>query len=76
MNVKALGKLLLAASLAFGGGVTSAFAAENELVDAVGLTKPLLDVRLRYEYVDQVPLARDANAVTVRTRAGFETGEA
>lgn len=34
--------------------------------------KPLIDVRLRYEGVDQAPIARDASAVTARVRAGFE----
>jgi hypothetical protein len=34
--------------------------------------KPILDARLRYEHVDQLPLARDADAVTARIRAGFE----
>ncbi len=34
--------------------------------------KPLIDARLRYESVDQVPFARDADAVTARVRAGFE----
>jgi hypothetical protein len=34
--------------------------------------KPILDARLRYERVDQEPLARDADAVTARLRAGFE----
>ena len=34
--------------------------------------KPILDARLRYEHVEQVPLSRDADAVTARLRAGFE----
>lgn len=34
--------------------------------------KPLIDARLRYENVDQMPFARDADAVTARIRAGFE----
>jgi hypothetical protein len=46
------------------------------LHDAIRLTKPILDMRLRYEFVDQDPFARDANAATLRTRAGFETGKA
>jgi hypothetical protein len=36
--------------------------------------KPVLDVRYRFEYVDQDAAAKDARANTVRTRAGFETG--
>jgi hypothetical protein len=34
--------------------------------------KPLIDARLRHESVEQVPLARDASAVTARVRAGIE----
>ncbi len=34
--------------------------------------KPLIDARLRYESVDQVPLATNADAVTARVRAGVE----
>jgi len=34
--------------------------------------KPLIDARLRYESVDQAGIARDADAVTARLRAGFE----
>ena len=34
--------------------------------------KPLLDTRLRYEHVDQDGFARDAEAVTLRVRAGAE----
>src|SRR5512147_2010662 len=50
--------------------------ATGPLVDAIGLTKTWLEERVRYEYVEQAPLAHDANAVTARTRAGFETGKA
>jgi Alginate export len=34
--------------------------------------KPLIDARLRYESVDQMPLVKDATAVTARIRAGVE----
>lgn len=34
--------------------------------------KPLIDTRLRYENVDQVGIAREANALTARVRAGYE----
>jgi hypothetical protein len=36
--------------------------------------KPVLDVRYRYEHVDQDGKSKNANANTVRTRAGLETG--
>jgi hypothetical protein len=48
----------------------------DPVVGAIGETKPLLDLRLRYENVDQEPIAREANAATLRVRAGFETGKA
>ena len=34
--------------------------------------KPMIDARLRYEWVEQAPIAKDASAVTARVRAGFE----
>jgi hypothetical protein len=43
---------------------------------AIGETKPLADLRLRYETVDQEPFAREAEALTLRARLGFETGKA
>jgi hypothetical protein len=33
--------------------------------------KPLVDARMRYEHVDQDAIARDADAVTIRLRAGL-----
>ena len=36
--------------------------------------KPILDIRYRFEYVDQSGFASEARANTVRTRAGLETG--
>jgi len=43
---------------------------------AISEAKPIFDTRLRYEGVDQTPMANDAEAVTLRTRLGFETGKA
>jgi hypothetical protein len=43
---------------------------------AFGETKPLIDMRLRMEQVDQDPLPNDADAITLRLRLGFETGKA
>lgn len=43
---------------------------------AISEAKPIFDTRLRYEGVDQAPMANDAEAVTLRTRLGFETGKA
>lgn len=38
--------------------------------------KPIIDARLRFENVDQDPVVREAEALTLRTRLGFETGKA
>jgi len=43
---------------------------------AFGETKPIFDMRLRAENVDQDGIANDAHATTLRLRAGFETGKA
>jgi hypothetical protein len=43
--------------------------------EALTKTKPLFDLRLRYEGVDQDPLVNEANATTLRARLGFETGK-
>jgi hypothetical protein len=43
---------------------------------AISEAKPIFDSRLRWEGVDQDPLANDAEALTWRTRLGFETGKA
>src|SRR5262245_10226475 len=46
------------------------------VVNAARETKPLADVRLRSETVDQDGMSEDAHAVTLRARLGFETGKA
>lgn len=43
---------------------------------AISEAKPIFDTRLRYEGVDQDPMANEAEALTLRTRLGFETGKA
>jgi hypothetical protein len=50
--------------------------AQEDLSAALAATRPLLEMRLRYEGVEQAPLAKSADALTLRTRAGFETGKA
>lgn len=42
---------------------------------AMSATRPIVDLRLRSENVEQTGIARDANAVTLRGRFGFETGK-
>jgi len=55
---------------------TSGSAAMSPLESAISGTKLLFDTRMRYEGVDQDPLTEDAEALTIRTRLGFETGKA
>jgi hypothetical protein len=50
-------------------------AADNSFYDALAATKPLIDLRMRYESVDQEPLSEEAEAATFRARLGFETGK-
>ena len=46
------------------------------LLSAIRDSRPLLDLRLRSETVDQAGFARKADAVTLRSRLGFQTGKA
>jgi hypothetical protein len=46
------------------------------LQGAIGETKPIADLRLRFESVDQQPFVKEADSVTLRARLGFETGKA
>ena len=43
--------------------------------DAIAGGKLILESRLRYETVDQANIAKKADALTLRTRFGWETGE-
>jgi hypothetical protein len=42
---------------------------------ALAQTRPLIDLRVRYEEVDQTGIAEKANAATLRARLGAETGK-
>ncbi len=55
---------------------TPAASAKNAatISEAIAASKPLLDLRVRFEGVEQAGLAQDADALTWRLRAGFETG--
>jgi hypothetical protein len=48
----------------------------SPIIGAIGETKPIIDTRLRFEGVDQDPMAEEAEALTLRARLGFETGKA
>jgi len=51
-----------------------AFAADDHSVELENgiVLKPILDLRMRWENVDQDGVANDADAVTIRARAGLE----
>jgi hypothetical protein len=46
------------------------------VMGAISESKPIIDLRVRSESVDQAGMAEDANALTLRARLGFETGKA
>lgn len=60
--------LLSSAALALIAGAAAPVGADDTLADSL-----ILNLRLRYENVDQDGLAETASAVTLRTRFGFET---
>ena len=67
----------IAASVLAGLAATAACADGLEpVVGAARESKPLIDLRLRSESVDQDGMAKDAEALTLRARLGLETGKA
>ncbi|MBS0408621.1 MAG: alginate export family protein [Proteobacteria bacterium] len=68
----------LGLGLCAAGAAGSALAAQTpaapaDPIAAIAAGKPILEVRARYEDVDQANLANGAQAFTVRTRLGWET---
>jgi Alginate export len=55
---------------------TQAWAESSGFEEAIAATKPIIDLRLRSENVQQTGIAEDAHALTLRGRLGFETGKA
>jgi hypothetical protein len=47
----------------------------DSFTQALIATKPLIDIRLRHEEVEQTGIAKDADANTLRARLGGETGK-
>jgi hypothetical protein len=66
----------VAATAALMGVAGAAQADSAQLQGAFAENKPILDLRLRTENVDQDGIANDAHATTLRARLGFETGKA
>ncbi len=63
----------LAALVALGATLGSTASASDSFAEAVQEGKPIVDVRLRYETVDQTGFVNNADGVTLRTRLGYET---
>ncbi|GLP96858.1 alginate export family protein [Paraferrimonas sedimenticola] len=68
---------IIAASIAISlAGISQANAEQaNTLTQAITEGKASVDVRLRYEGVDQDNALKNANALTVRTRLGYTTAD-
>jgi len=58
-----------------GAGPLGKAEAQTSLADAIKSGTPLIDVRLRYEQVDQEDKPRNATATTLRARLGYQTGQ-
>jgi hypothetical protein len=68
-------RLALFLSLLLGAATAATSAhAENSLVDAIAKGRPVIDLRARYEIVQDASKSVDANALTLRARLGYETG--
>jgi hypothetical protein len=65
----------LAVLLLVQGGVAVADES-GQLREALSATKPIADLRLRLEDVEQQGLPEEADATTLRARLGFDTGKA
>jgi hypothetical protein len=58
-----------------GSSAVRADDSSGSLAAALGQTKPLVDIRLRYEEVEQTGFVANAHAETLRARLGGETGK-
>lgn len=63
-----------AAAVAALAGPAAAEEGRGSLSEAITAGKPILEVRVRYETVDQANFAETASAFTARTRLGWESG--
>jgi hypothetical protein len=75
MNIRA-GSLLALALLASTTSNDSCAQDATPLPESFWTWKPVIDARMRAEFVDQTPFVEDADAATLRLRAGFESGKA
>jgi hypothetical protein len=71
-GLRAVLAISMLASLTHGGFAVAD--AERTLGEAIGSGKATVDLRYRYEHVDQDGFAEDANASTLRIRLNYATG--
>ena len=74
-NIQKVNAYVLGSSLVALTVVSSQVTAEDAVTQAIKAGKASVDFRLRYEGVDQDNALKDANALTLRTRLGYTTGE-
>lgn len=74
METKTYYKRSIALACAVSAGLSSGLAQATTITDALISGKTKLDLRLRYESVDQDNALEDASALTLRTRLGYTTG--
>lgn len=68
-----VGNIISISTLALTIAALPTGASADMLSDAISGAKPLFNVRLRYETVDQASFIEDAKSLTFRLRAGLET---
>lgn len=66
--------LVAALVISAAGAASGPAQAEEDFSEALLGGKPIIDLRLRYEHVEQDGLPNNANAYTGRARLGYETG--
>lgn len=74
MHARATGAVI--GALALGQCCTVVADGSGPIREAIGATKPIAELRLRLEDVEQEGLPEEANATTLRARFGFESGKA
>ena len=83
ISIRAVLRKFAVLSLPMFAGLSSLVAAHAQaqmptqptLTDAIRGGTPLIDLRLRYENVDQENKPRNASATTLRARLGYQTGQ-
>ncbi len=66
--------VLIASTILLGNILTSPTAYADDFVQSITSGKAYADINSRYEYVDEDNTKKNANAGTIRTRLGYDTG--